>query len=49
MKQVYNYFLTKVFMSHTAIALKFKISVPDNRGVSGQNPDKVTYMTRQTD
>ena len=25
------------------------ISVPDKRGVSGQKPDKVTYMTRQTD
>ena len=24
-------------------------SVPDKRGVSGQIPDKVTYMTRQTD
>ena len=24
-------------------------SVPDKRGVSGQKPDKVTYMTRQTD
>ena len=26
-----------------------KPSVPDKRGVSGQKPDKVTYMTRQTD
>ena len=25
------------------------VSVPDKRGVSGQKPDKVTYMTRQTD
>ena len=25
------------------------ISIPVKRGVSGQKPDKVTYMTRQTD
>ena len=31
------------------VCWSYRSSVPDKRGVSGQKPDKVTYMTQQTD
>ena len=43
------YIPAQVIYGNCNSQIVFACSVPDKRGVSGQKPDKVTFMTQQTD